>query len=80
MVFQHTPSEAAFEIVVRDAPVRADGVRDPSTTNSRIGHRLQRLFEPVSDDPLYRLDHLLMLLDRGSQGFSPASDRDPAEM
>jgi hypothetical protein len=64
VVSQHTPSEAAFEIVERDAAVRADGIRDPLTTNSRLVYGLQRLFEPVSGDPLYRLDHLLMLLDR----------------
>jgi len=38
------------------------------TTNSRLGDGLQRLFEPMSDDPLYGLDHLLMLLDKHSVG------------
>jgi hypothetical protein len=59
-----TPSEAAFEVIERDAAVKADGVSDPLTTNSRLAFGLQRLFEPVGDDPLYQLDRLLMLLDR----------------
>jgi hypothetical protein len=75
VVFQQTPSEAAFEVVARDAPVAPDGRREP-LTNSRLGHGLQRLFQPIGDDPHYRLDHLLLLLDRASQGFSSASDRD----
>jgi hypothetical protein len=64
VVFPRTPSEAAFEVVARDPPVTANGIPDPLTTNSRLGHRLQRLFEPINDDPLNRLDHLLILLDR----------------
>lgn len=79
MVSLRTPSEAAFEIVARDAPIKADGIRDPLTANSRVAYGLQRLFEPIGDHPLYRLDQLLILLDRKSRGFSSASDRDPAE-
>jgi hypothetical protein len=63
MVLLRTPSEAAFEVVVRDPPVTANGI-PALTTNSRLGHGLQRLFEPINDDPLNRLDHLLLLLDR----------------
>jgi hypothetical protein len=64
MAFLATPSEAAFEVIARDPPVTANGKPDQLTTNSRLGHGLQRLFEPVNDEPLNRLDHLLVLLDR----------------
>jgi hypothetical protein len=64
MMLLRTPSEAAFEVVARDPPITANGIPSPLTTNSRLGHGLQRLFEPINDDPLNRLDHLLILLDR----------------
>jgi hypothetical protein len=57
-------SQVGFEAVARDAAVKANGVADPRTKNSRLGHGLQRLFEPISKEPLDQVDHLLMLLDR----------------
>jgi len=60
-MFRRTPSEAGFEVIARDPPVTANGISDP---NSRLAHGLQQLFEPINDDPLNRLDRLLMLLDR----------------
>jgi len=63
MMFR-TPSEAAFEVIARDPPVTSNGIPDRLTTNFRLGQGLQRLFEPINDDPFNRLDHLLMLLDR----------------
>jgi hypothetical protein len=68
VVLARIPSERSFEIIARDLPVKAAGLRDAMTTNSRLGDGLQRLFEPMSDDPLYGLDHLLMLLDKHSVG------------
>jgi hypothetical protein len=50
--------------VARDAPVKAAELPDRLGTNARIGHGLQRLFEPVSEESFNQLDHLLMLLDR----------------
>jgi|tagenome__1003787_1003787.scaffolds.fasta_scaffold16431769_1 hypothetical protein len=58
------PSERAFEIVESDLSVTADGRPNKAKTNVRLGCTLQRLFEPVTDEQLDELDHLLMLLDR----------------
>src|SRR3954454_18079314 len=63
----HRPSRA------RDPPVTANGIPDPLTTNSRLG--LQRLFEPIDDDPLNRLDRLLILLDRSLSQPSRTAER-----
>ena len=61
---QNLPSERAFEMGDRDMPVTGDGTPDKSKTNTRLGYSLQRLFEPITNEQLDQLDHLLMLLDR----------------
>ena len=62
---QNMPSERAFEMVDRDMPVTVGTPQ--SKTNTRLGYSLQRLFEPITNEQLDQLDHLLMLLDRRSQ-------------
>jgi hypothetical protein len=58
-----TPSEAAFEVIARDAPVTASGGPDTSAdTNTRLSYGLQRLYEPITDKQP-RSRYLLMLLD-----------------
>jgi hypothetical protein len=56
------PSEAAFEVVARDASVTADGKPDRSDTKTRLSCGLQRLYEPVTDEQPDRLGYLMKLL------------------
>jgi hypothetical protein len=59
-----TPSEAAFEAVARDPPIRACGAREQLTTSTRLAQGLQRLYEPIRDGESERLGSLLTLLDQ----------------
>jgi hypothetical protein len=60
----HNPPETNIEAVPRDAPVKAEGIFDLTTTNARLSQGLQRLYEPVMDKEPDRLAKLVELLQR----------------
>ena len=62
------PPETNIESVPRDAPVKADGILDLTTTNARLSQGLQRLYQPVMDKEPDRLGKLVELLQRYLSG------------
>ena len=65
---RRSTSETHLQAVARDAAVKADYIRDRTTTNARLGETLQRLYAPVEDAQPDRLGQLLTLLDRRGAG------------
>ncbi|GAC1552792.1 MAG: hypothetical protein NVS2B5_10680 [Beijerinckiaceae bacterium] len=61
-----TPSEAAFETIARDPPVRTQGIPDALSTHARLGQGLRRLYEPIIDGRSEQLDYVLVLLNQAS--------------
>jgi hypothetical protein len=61
---RHNPSEAKFESVPRECPVKAVGVPDRTTASARIGQGLQRLYQPVGEGQPDRIGQLLKLLQQ----------------
>jgi hypothetical protein len=61
---RHSSSETRLHSIARDAAVKAEGMRDPTTTHARLGDALQRMYAPVDEGQSDRFDYLLMQLDR----------------
>lgn len=56
--------QRGFEAIARDAPVKAQGAPDPSSTTARLGQGLQRLYQPAQDQQPDRLGKLLNVLQQ----------------
>jgi hypothetical protein len=60
---RRAPMKSTLDTVPRDAPVKAAGIMDRTSTHARLGQALQRLYPPGDERPAW-LEHLLLKLDR----------------